>query len=366
LPAAAEVVVVGGGVMGVSVAYWLARAGTGVVVLEAGRLACGATGRNVGLVLAGGSPLEDPALVSEVLAEEGIEADFATPGHLALITRAELWGKVLEEARRRTGTAVPVMALDRARCAALLRRRIADHFLGGRWYPQGSVVNPVRLVYGLAAAARRRGARFVCEARVGEIRAGAGSRERVVHTTRGVVRAGHVVFACGAALADFVPALRSAVEPVRGQVLATEPLPPLFPAAMAVDWGTLYWRQTAEGVILLGGYRALDAARETGREERLNPQIQQALTSFLPHAFPDFPAFRVSHRWAGIMDCPVDGRPLLGALPGLAHQWVIASFGGHGLPAGIGAGKALAEAIVTTRTPPALERFDPARFCEGR
>ncbi len=365
LPPAAEVVVVGGGVMGVSVAYWLARAGTGVVVLEAGRLACGATGRNAGLMLAAGPPLEDPALVGEVLREEGIGAGFATPGHLALITRAELWDKVLEETRRRTGTAVPVKALERAECAALLRRRIADHFRGGRWFPQGGVVNPVGLVYGLAAAARRRGARFVCEARVGEIRAVAGSREREVHTTRGVVRAGQVVFACGAALADFVPALRSAVEPVRGQVLATEPLPPLFPVAMAVDWGALYWRQTAEGVIVLGGCRALDAAGETGREERLSPRIQEALTSFLPQAFPDFPPFRVSHRWAGVMDCPVDGRPLVGALPGLACQWVIAGFGGHGLPAGIGAGKALAEAVVTGRTPPALERFDPARFCEG-
>jgi gamma-glutamylputrescine oxidase len=365
LPPTAEVVVLGGGLMGVSVAYWLGRAGRNVLVVEAGRLACGATGRNAGLMLSGNSPLEDPALLTQVRNEEHLEVDVATPGHLALITSGERWDKVRQEARQSENSPRSIKALGRGECEDLLRRRILDHFRGGRWFPQGSVINPVRLVHGLAAAAQRRGVVFVADTHFVEIGDGGGSGEWEVKTARGIVRAEHVVFACSAAVTDFIPTLRPVLEPIRGQVLATEPLPPLFPMAMAVDWGTVYWRQTQEGVIVLGGYRALDPATETSREECLNPSIQEALTGFLPQAFPGFPPFRVSHRWAGIMDYPVDGRPLIGALPGLARHWVIAGFGGHGLPVGIGAGKALAEVILTGRTPLALERYDPARFFQG-
>jgi gamma-glutamylputrescine oxidase len=303
--------------------------------------------------------------VREVLNTEDLDVEFATPGHLALITSVERWDKVRQEANQTANSPRPIKALDRQACEDLLRLRIGDHFLGGRWFALGSVLNPVRLVHGLAAVAQRQGARFVAGVRLVRI----GERDRSsmweVETERGIVRANHLVLACGAALTDFIPALGPVLEPIRGQVLATEPLSPLFAMAMAVDWGTVYWRQTQEGVIILGGFRTLDSATETGRDERLNPVIQEALTAFLPQAFPGFPPVRVSHRWAGIMDCTVDGRPVIGAVPGFDRQWVIAGFGGHGLPVGIGAGKALAEAILTGRTPLLLQRYDPVRFFKG-
>jgi gamma-glutamylputrescine oxidase len=139
-------------------------------------------------------------------------------------------------------------------------------------------------------------------------------------------------------------------------------LPRLFSIGLGVDWGTVYWRQAPDGVIVLGGYRNHDPLAETSDRAWVNPRIQEALSHFLPDTFPDFPPFHVNQRWAGIMDYPVDGQPVIGAMPHLPNQWIIAGFGGHGLPVALGASKAVAEAIVTGRTPAVLEPFDPGRF----
>src|SRR5438034_9220693 len=88
LPARTEVVVVGGGVVGVAIAYWLARLGAAPLLLEARGLASGASGRNAGVVLAGRSALEDARMLREVLRTEEIEAGYEEHGHLALASSA--------------------------------------------------------------------------------------------------------------------------------------------------------------------------------------------------------------------------------------------------------------------------------------
>lgn len=362
LGAGTEVLVVGGGVMGVSAAYWLARAGREVVLTEVDRLGVMASGRNAGLMLPGRGTLEDPALVRSVLEEEEIDAGWETPGHLALAGSTEVWERIRGEARRQAGAGGPVVALDRGECEDRLRMRIHARFLGGRWYPDGGVIHPLRLVRGLAAAARRRGASVATQTavlRVVPVNGGAGFD---VTTSRGHVRADHVVWACGAAFQYFRPEFEPSTSLARGQMLSTTPLPPLFRSGMAIDWGTVYWRQAADGSILLGGFRSIDLDGETGPGQRINFRIQKALTEFLPDAFPGFPPFRVAHRWAGVMDYTSDGRPLIGPIPGVAGQWVIAGFGGHGLPPAVAAGRALAAALQTGHLPAGLEMYDPARL----
>ena len=365
LPSEVEVVVVGGGVMGVATTYWLARHGVAVLLLEAGLLASRATGRNAGLALAGRHPIEDPALVRTVVREEKIEADYAEPGHLALASSPEIWERICQEAAGRVGSASPVFALELAECEAVLGMRISDRLLGGRWLPNGGSLHPVRFTHGLAAAAVRRGAILATHTRVVEVaRSNLDDWNRIT-TPRGCVRARHVVFACGVHLAELLPSFREVITPVRGQVMSTEPLPALFRVGLAIDWGTVYWRQTPDGVIVLGGYRNLDPEAETGTSEALNPRIHDALTRFLPETFPELPAIRVGMRWSGCMDYSKDGRPLIGPLGHPPNQWVVAGFGGHGMPPALGAGKAIAEAIVSGQVPTWLEPFDPGRFAKG-
>ena len=116
---------------------------------------------------------------------------------------------------------------------------------------------------------------------------------------------------------------------------------------------------------MLGGYRNLDPVAETSTRELLNPQIQSALYHFLLEAFPGFPHVRVRQRWAGIMDHTADGKSMVGRWPDGSNVWIIAGFGGHGLPPALGVGRALAEAIIHDRHPTELDPFDPARFEEA-
>jgi glycine/D-amino acid oxidase-like deaminating enzyme len=361
LPSDAEVVVIGGGVMGVAATYWLARFGVSALLVEARSVANGASGRNAGLLLPGGAPIEDPALVGSVVREESIDADLATPGHLALATTPEVWERMSAEATRTASSPRPILALDRPACEDLLGMRLAKRFLGGRWFARGGLVHPVRFTRGLAAAAQRRGALVASQTRVLDVADRVPGDRLRVRTDSGSVLARDVVFACGAWLRELVPAFREFVTPVRGQMLATSPLPPLFRVGLAIDWGTVYWRQASDGVVVLGGYRNLDPGVETGADEVINPRIQDSLTRFLPETFPDFPPFRVGQRWAGIMDCTTDGRPLIGALPGAPNRWVIAGFGGHGMPGALGAGRELAEALRSRQVPSVLDPYDPRR-----
>jgi glycine/D-amino acid oxidase-like deaminating enzyme len=360
LPERAEVVVIGGGVMGVSTAYWLARRGADVLLLESRRLAWGASGRNGGFMLGSHTSLEQARAVMQ---EEGIVADYDEPGHLALASSLDVLDQMQQEVAARPQTAIPVKVIDRAECEELLRLRINARFRGGRWMARAATIHPTRFVYGLASAAVRRGARVVqATAALSVTRARRGDAIEVT-TTSGRIRARHLVLACNVGTAQFLPELRKVLTPARGQMLSIRPLKPFFHVGLAVDWGTVYWRQSTDGTIVLGGYRNLDTAKETSARLALNPQIQRALSDFLPEAFPDFPAsFTVSRRWAGIMDETTDGNPIVGHWPDIPNLWIVAGFGGHGFPPALGTGKALAGAIVDAQSSPEMDRFNPARF----
>ncbi len=293
LPSEAEVVVIGGGLMGVSTAYWLARSGVNVLLVEAHWLAWGATGRNAGLMLAGTAPLESPELVRTVLREEGVNAEYTEPGHLALASSHEVLDRIHREVAQRTATSAPVYALDHSACEDLLAMRINTRFLGGRWFPGGGMIHPTRFVHGLARAALRRGASLATQTSVLEVSPNEGQESIDICTSRGRIRARQVVFACNTGVSEFLPGFREVITPVRGQMMSTQPLSVMFRIGLAVDWGTVYWRQTSDGVVVLGGYRNLDPIAETSSQELVNHRIQDALAHFLPDAFPGFPTFRV-------------------------------------------------------------------------
>ena len=358
--ATTDVVVVGGGIMGVATAYWLAKRGVAVQLLESAELCFGATGRNIGLFLAGLNPIETPEVVETLCAEEGIAAGCKVVGHLALATSPSAWDRIRSEARGRGGR---VEALDRKNCEALVRGPLADEICGGRWYREGRVIDPVRLTRGLARAARRLGARISMRRRVRRIETRAGLHTVCTGSSRTVAR--HAVVACNAWSPLLIPELRMLITARPGQVFATDPAWPVLPFGLALDWGTVYWRQAPDGTILAGGLGQLDRPSDPRRRQRVNHVVQREVARALERILPGRSLPQVRARWAGLMDATPDGRPIVDRLPE-DGVWIAAGLAGHGLPPALGIGRAVASSLCTGTIAAEIVPYGLARFAEHR
>jgi gamma-glutamylputrescine oxidase len=354
----ADVVVVGGGIVGVATAYWLAKRGVAVQLLEAAELCFGATGRNIGLFLAGLNPIETPEVVETVCAEEGISAGGKVVGHLALASSPSVWDRIRSEARARGGR---IEALDRKDCEALVRGPLADEICGGRWYRDGRVIDPVRLTRGLARAAHRLGARISVRQRVRRIETRAGLH--MVCTGKSRIAARHVVVACNAWSSLLIPELGMLIEPRPGQVFATDPVSPALPFGLALDWGTIYWRQAPNGAILAGGLGQLDRPSDPRRRQRVNHVVQREVARALERIFPGRRLPPVRTRWAGLMDATPDGRPIVDRVPENG-VWVAAGLAGHGLPPAFGIGRAIASSLCAGTIAAEIMPYGLARFAD--
>ncbi|GGM83655.1 sarcosine oxidase subunit beta [Longimycelium tulufanense] len=324
-PSRCDLVVVGGGIVGCSVAYWGARAGARVALLERDRLAAGATGRNLGLLLPRPSERADVRLWERVVAEEGISAEYRAIDHLSLLTTEEYREWTLREVTR-GGDRGPVRFLRTEQVAEVLKLRPRWRITGGR-LTRAACANPARLAHGLARGAARLGARICQGVEVLAVRRDQGLR---VETASGDVCASFVVVACQAGSMRFAPDARLKAVPRR--MVLTGRLPPIFPQVMALDWGTAFWRQLPNGEILLGGRHPFSDRGD-------------GLESLFSELFEGFPDCRVTRSWSGEMDESHDGQPVVVPTRQDEHCWVVAGFDGHGLPGALGVGARVVAAM---------------------
>ena len=377
LPGRAQVVVVGGGVFGVSTAFFLAQAGADVLLLESGRLAGGATGRNAGIVHPSTTQdyreaiaqwghttarvmwqfTEDSAaLLRQVIAEEDIEAHYRVEGGYSLALS-------LEEAEQRQATidqlahdGIPMLWLDRDALQARVAFPLTDAVQGARFNPRGAVVHSARLVVGLARTARQYGAWIRQNTTVTAVRRGE------VETRHGVVKADHIVLCTNAWTGALLPGVGEVIRPVRGQMLATAPLDRrVFPGAWSANGGMEYWQQAWDNSLIIGGMRRAAPDLDVGyTSAHLRPEVQAALDQFVESFFPGLINVPITHRWAGIMGFTPDGAPLIGPLG--EGVWLNAGCTGHGMPFATEAGRQIARWIVAGEPERDMRPFDPRRF----
>lgn len=382
LPASAEVVIVGAGYVGSATAYWLARRGVEALVVERRLPATGATGRNAGFIAPGlGMAFPEAVgrygmsaavermeftragrtLALELIEACGIECELEANGGLTLAASPEEWVALRASGEALRSAGFPFEILSREELRAHLHTDVPERFEGALFNPETLLVNPAKLARGILGAALSSGARLAERCDVVALSDLADGRV-AVETSRGEVVARRVVLATNAWSPLLAGFFKDRIVPVRGQVLATEPAPPVFRRAMSTNWGYEYWSQRADGAIVLGGARWAAANRDEGYyAEEVNPTIQDALYRFLTETFPVLVEVGVSRRWSGIMGFSRDGYPFIGALPGRSGLLVAAGFTGHGGPYFAVAGKCLAELIVDGRTVLPLHHFDPGR-----
>jgi gamma-glutamylputrescine oxidase len=377
-PPHTNIVIIGGGIMGAAACYWLARIGQAPLLLERKALASGATGRNGGFVTIGPASgyaeavarfgpqpaqtvlrvtQENQELLAHLLLEEQIEADYRQAGSLHLALNEEEWHHLEQEATLLHPQQVQVALLDRAQVQRLLPTPLADEIIGGSFFPQAGLIHPVKFVAGLIAAAQRSGA-HIAQATVTRLEpTSTGIR---LHTSAGSLSASQVLVATNAWIREVLPALAPLMTPVRGQMLASAPLPPLFSAGMSASLTPTgeYWQQRPDGTIVPGGCRAAAPDWEVNvTQSDPTPPVQRALEAVLPRLFPHLPPLQVQQRWAGLMAFTPDLLPIADQMPELPGVWFAGGFCGHGMPFGLRFGQLLAEAMTTATAPVELAPF---------
>lgn len=359
-PEEVDVAVVGGGFVGLSTAYWLAKSGREPVVLEAEHVATKASGRNAGFLLTGtAEPFtklvahvgHDRAqafwrvsrdnrelLRTELLDAGTVEADFLPEGSWIGCLRGTEQHAALEESAELLhgeGFEIEWRGPQEVQAASG-----SDQLEGALFQPRDGGLDPVRLCRGLAGLGR-------FEVRGGVRVRGLEQRDDRVHLVTGVGEflARRAVLAVNAYIPSLLPKLSLDVKPIRGQALATEPGERGLAGIWYVNGGYDYLRQLTDGAVLLGGRRQVAESLEVGYLESPTGTVQGALEEFLEETFPRLAGRPVRHRWAGTMGFTADGFPVIGAADHAPGALYAAGFSGRGMSLGFAVGRYLAERI---------------------
>jgi len=367
--AAPDLAVVGGGVIGCAVAYYAARAGARVVVLERDAIGAEASSAAAGMLAplaenAQPGPALDLALASldryaplaEALrAESGIDVELQTAGLLRLAlddAEAEQFRAAVDWQAAR---GLAVRWLDAA--AARAREPLVTPDLRGAVYSEAEhQLNPARLVQALARAAAARGAVI----RVGTPVVGLqrqGERVVGVRLADGDLPAGHVVLAIGAWAAvggDWL-GLPLPIVPVRGQMVAVRPLGPLPRYTLYGHRG--YLVPKADGTVHVGA-----TVEQAGFDRRVTAAGVSTLLALLPALAPALAEATFVRAWAGLRPGTPDHRPLLGPVPGLAGVSLAAGHYRNGILLAPITGELVAQAALGLPTSLPLGPFEVARF----
>lgn len=374
----ADVAVLGAGITGIAAAWFLRERGISTAVVDRGAVATGATGRNAGLLLAGGSQCyamavrshgrerarrlwefsrENHELLRGLVEGAPIDGDYARRGSYTLACSGNEADALGKSARLLQQDGFRAEYLEDVEVARLFP---GAGFKAGLFHPDDGEIHPVRFVRGLAAAAEARGARIFEGSPVTDVELGPTSVALV--TARGRLEASMLLLASNAWTPLLIPYFENAIVGVRGQMFATEPCPRrLLPAPVYADFGFEYFRQLPDGRLLVGGGRraALDA--EMSYAETPTAAVQEAAERFFFNCFPEARALKITHRWAGIMGFSGDELPSIGPVPGSANVYAAAGYHGHGMGLAVAAARGVADMIAHGRSslPDAL--FRPAR-----
>jgi glycine/D-amino acid oxidase-like deaminating enzyme len=248
---------------------------------------------------------------------------------------------------------------DADQCA---ERTHSPDFSGGLYIKARGQIWAAKLVFAIAEQAMQLGVNIQTQTQVQSIENVNGTLK--LATNRGTIQADQVVHATNAWASHLLPFLNDIIKPIRGQVLVTEPVQPMWDFCFSTNFDYEYCIQRPDRRIVLGGMRWRSPTMEENIDDdsEVNPFVSRGLRSFLPSHFPALQTIQIEQEWTGIMGFSPDGNPLIGSLPHRPGEWIAAGFTGHGMSRTFYAGKALAEMILGKEPEVFVEAFLPSRF----
>ena len=364
-----DVAIVGGGVIGCSIALQLRKRGAEVLVIEKGSVGSGASSAATGLLapirpflqhdapymalqLAGLRSLS--SFVPELEQASGVSVEFERTGTIRSVDPAQrdrllAW---VEDWRRATGFNLEF--LDDAD----LRRReplLSPDIVAGISNADEPQLNATKLVSAYARAAANAGARFLTETEVLGVTSKDGSVTRL-STSQGNVACSHLVVAAGAWSAfcgDWL-GVRIPVRPLRGQSLALQPASPLRHIVFADH---IYLAPKQDGTVIVGATQ-----EEAGFQAVTTSEGIESLMGAVKKVTPGLSSSPILRSWAGLRPRSADTRPVLGEVPGCSNVFIASGHGGFGMLLSTITGQIMAELVTTGQVSPLIQPFTLGRF----
>lgn len=340
-----DVVIVGGGVTGLSAGWWLARSGVKVTVLDKFIVGWEASGRNGGGASHYQSPLfdEEQRLWPQMDELLGYPTEHQNERIIIAMTERQ-WEqyRFVAERHHRLGHPVEVLDVKQVQEAVPLA---GDNCFGGVHYKFGGHANPQRSVQAYAWALQDLGGKIVQHSPVTGFET-AGGKVTAVKTATTTYGCDAVVVAAGPQIPQLMAQLGIDVPlaPARAEMIITEPAP-MMPIG-GVDGHKLYGRQTMRGNLAYGGgpHEWIDVDA-TGPKARPSTPLMRNLASRLAELLPKAAHLNIIRSWAGVIENSPDGRPIIDRLTS-PDNVVVASMSGVGFGLSPASGHAIRDLVI--------------------
>ncbi len=387
-----ETLIIGGGIAGAAAALYLARRGRDVALVERGEIAGEASGANAGQIGAAGwgdvpdleayLTMGSLQLFIELQFDLGCDIEFRQSGALTAIQTAAQLDYMGERVREMRGRGLSVEIVT-ARQARAMEPEINPNLPGCMFTPLRAQADPVKATRAFARAAEREGAR-IFTGRAVESAAPTSDGGWRASANGGEMRCRTLVIAAGAWSARIgeMMGLRIPIQPVQGQMWATDAVPPsvfqtISAAESARDWSAddgrdedtppdlthrngnrhtrhLYGRQRRNGEIIFGGDR-----RPVGFDKTVDAAGVEVNRGHAAEILPFLSRLPIARTWSGLMPFSLDGDPLIGKIPLRDNLYIVGGLASSGFGRGPMAANMLADLIHSGHNPPALSAADP-------
>jgi sarcosine oxidase subunit beta len=372
----ADVIIIGGGIIGLSVAYYLTGKKAGkIVLLEKGQLGEGSTSRCVGGIRTQFSTeinirfsLESLKTFGQFKEEFGVDPEFRRVGYLFLGTSENEIEAFRENIKLQNGLGIPVEFLSSDAIKLRWPYLRTEDVLGGTFCAWDGYAGPTEVLSGFASGSKRGGARIHEGVEVIGI-----SLERGkilgVKTKNGEISAPVVVNAGGpyAASIGRMAGVEIPVKPLRRQIFVTTPFhlanPPI---PLTIDFHRgWYFRQEGDGLLLSG---PLDMEPSFNLNTEYGAMVEASENAM--YRIPVLEKARIARGWAGLYEISPDHHAILGRVPGVEGLIFANGLSGHGFQHSPAVGKVISELVVNGSavtidiSPLSIERFEKGEFVE--
>ncbi len=367
----AEAVIIGGGVIGCATAYYLAKAGRSVIVLEGSdHIGNGGSSRNGGGVRQSGRDARELPLAMygirnlwpTLSAELEVDCEYHQDGNLRLGKNAahEKILQGLTDRARKCGLDVRMIDGDEVR---RINPYLSEEVTVASWCPTDGHANPLTTTLGYYKMARRLGVRFISGEPVKELQTIQGRVRRIL-TPNNTYEGERILVAAGLGSREIlstvgidVPMSSSLLE-----ALVTEAQPAMFPQMLGTADADFYGHQTKHGSFVFGGSSGLEPFnKDNGTPVTSSitaPCICRGITKYFPHLSDA----KIVRTWAGWSDKSADGVPVLGAIEEVPGLYAACAFTGHGFGIAPAVGEQLGKLMTTGVTDVDLTPLHYDRF----